>query len=190
MIVWSMITPNLNPPSQRLLTRLSAEAGFFCAGQSILAGADSHTSRDGQVHKCSTERWKVVVSKLHSGSIPGPRGDIAMNNEALSASQNDVCSGIALLYMGPAPTDAQVTMADRLAQTMENGDVEGAEYASALMLVSLVARKLSPESLEVAARLWTEAFGGRTHPGRTKRGSDIADSASVTPGSSGPHRGA
>lgn len=71
--------------------------------------------------------------------------------------QEDACSGIALLYMGPSGTvDEHV---EKLQLAMESGDSAEAEHQSAIMLVRLVPT-LSRKSLEFASTRWRKAFPG------------------------------
>ena len=75
---------------------------------------------------------------------------------ALTAIQEDACSGIAILYMGPEPRKVDEYVA-RLFIAMESGNVEEAEYVSAVM-IGILAKTLSDESLTFVTSRWNEAF--------------------------------
>lgn len=79
----------------------------------------------------------------------------------LTKIQEDACSGIALMYMGPSTSSAYGSGADehvdKLQAAMVGGDAAEAEHQSAIMLVKLVP-KLSPESFEFASERWLKAF--------------------------------
>ncbi|KKN04350.1 hypothetical protein LCGC14_1098290 [marine sediment metagenome] len=73
----------------------------------------------------------------------------------LTAIQEDACSGIALLYMGPdAKSDDHV---EKLRLAMVVGDVGAAEHESAVILAKLCST-LQAESLSFASARWLEAF--------------------------------
>lgn len=78
----------------------------------------------------------------------------------LTAVQEDACARITLLYMGPGgslhgPEDEYVR---RLYFAMTCGDVEEAEYVSAVMLCIMVL-SLPEDSLRVCSDSWNRAFG-------------------------------
>lgn len=79
-----------------------------------------------------------------------------MSQTGLTAIQEDACSGIAILYMGREPREVDEYVA-RLHIAMESGNVEEAEHVSAVM-VGVLARTLSDESLTFVTSRWTEAF--------------------------------
>lgn len=89
-----------------------------------------------------------------------------MSETGLTAKQEDACSGIALLYIGPSGNSDEYV--ERLHTAMESGDVDEAESVSADMLLMLLLMELPEESFWTAREIWHKAFGTKA----TRAGSE------------------